>query len=198
MKQARGQRPSACADAALRGRAWSGAGRRRSACHGSGHSAIRVPGEIRVRCGRARWHGGCFSNRSMTTGERWLLIVDRKRRDLYEFLRREFEGRATVVLDRRTTARPRRSAPERRRGLEVLEAAVWQDEGYCVITEAGATASERQAARIVVRRAISRFSESRLTARPVTAASPPRGAGTSGSSPSRSWAAGRKPRGGAP
>jgi hypothetical protein len=97
----------------------------------------------------------------MTSGERWLLIVDRRRPDLYEFLRREFEGRATVVLDRRKTARSYRADQERRRGLEVLEAAVWQDEGYCVITQAGATASERQAARIVVRRAMSRFGHSR-------------------------------------
>jgi hypothetical protein len=107
------------------------------------------------------WHGDCSSNRSMTTGERWLLIVDRKRPDLYEFLRREFEGRATVVLDRRRAARSNRSDQERRRGLEVLEAAVWQDAGYCVIIQAGATASERQALRSVVRRAISRFSDSR-------------------------------------
>jgi hypothetical protein len=95
------------------------------------------------------------------TSERWLLIVDRKRRDLYEYLRREFEGRATVVLDRRTSARAYPSDQERRRGLEVLEAAVWHDEGYCVIAQSGATAPERQAARSIVRRAISRFSDSR-------------------------------------
>jgi hypothetical protein len=95
------------------------------------------------------------------TAERWLLIVDRKRRDLYEFLRRELEGRATVVLDRRTSSRGYPSNQERRRGLEVLEAAVWHDEGYCVITQAGAPPSDRQAARSVVRRAISRFGDSR-------------------------------------
>jgi hypothetical protein len=121
---------------------------------------MRVPCESPIRWDTGRVARRLLSQQSMTP-ERWLLIVDQKHRELYEFLRREFEGRATVVLDRRTLARGYPWYQERRRGLEVLEAAVWHDEGYCVLTQAGATPSERQAARSVVRRAISRFRDSR-------------------------------------
>ena len=69
---------------------------------------------------------------------RWLIILDRDRKDLFTGLRRRFEGRALVILDRRHGDRRthdvlvevERRVTQRRGPLTPPEAALWQDGGY--------------------------------------------------------------------
>lgn len=71
---------------------------------------------------------------------RWLIVVRRDRRELYESLRRGFQedGRVEVILDRRTGSRRTESRPgvserrrsSRRRGLTPEQAALWEGAGF--------------------------------------------------------------------
>jgi hypothetical protein len=58
-----------------------------------------------------------LSDPPVATRPRWLIIVDRDRRDIFEDFRRRFHGWARVILDRRETEMPedRYAGPERRR-----------------------------------------------------------------------------------
>jgi hypothetical protein len=53
----------------------------------------------------------------VATRPRWLIIVDRDRRDIFEDFRTRFHGWARVILDRRDAESPedRYAGPERRR-----------------------------------------------------------------------------------
>jgi hypothetical protein len=53
----------------------------------------------------------------VATRPRWLIIVDRDRRDIFEDFRSRFHGWARVILDRRDGEAPedRYAGPERRR-----------------------------------------------------------------------------------
>jgi hypothetical protein len=53
----------------------------------------------------------------VATRPRWLIIVDRDRRDIFEDFRSRFHGWARVILDRRDADTPedRYAGPERRR-----------------------------------------------------------------------------------
>jgi hypothetical protein len=78
----------------------------------------------------------------------WVVIVDRRRPDLYAWLRRRLGAQADVVLDRRGNVLERRrngrSDPrdDRREPMTVAEASTWNSWGYrvtfrrpCVPTE---------------------------------------------------------------
>jgi hypothetical protein len=71
---------------------------------------------------------------------RWLIVVQRDKRDLYSNLRQSFEadGRVEVILDRRQADRRAEGGPvgaerrrqQRRKALTAREVDIWQNLGF--------------------------------------------------------------------
>ena len=85
-------------------------------------------------------------------GSRVIVVVDRQRRDLHAFLRRELSGRALVLLDRRTRSGSAKTPSERRRPPSVADAVLWQDHGCFVVGTLGGASGDVASLRAEVRR----------------------------------------------
>jgi hypothetical protein len=74
-------------------------------------------GQVRVVAYRAEPARFLLNDAPVATRPRWLIIVDRDRRDIFEDFRSRFHGWARVILDRRESEVPedRYAGPERRR-----------------------------------------------------------------------------------
>jgi len=80
-----------------------------------------------------------------------IVVVDRQRRDLHAYLRRELVGRALVILDRRGGSRSAGDSGERRRDLTVADAVLWQDHGCLVVSPVGSLSPDLASLRAEVR-----------------------------------------------
>jgi hypothetical protein len=81
-----------------------------------------------------------------------IVVVDRERRDLHAFLRRELAGRAFVLLDRRSRTGSAETPGERRRTPTVADAVLWQDHGCLVVGAVGSAPGDVVSVRTEVRR----------------------------------------------
>jgi hypothetical protein len=96
--------------------------------------------------------GAAENGKDRVWGSRVLVIVDRHRRDLHAFLRRELVGRALVLLDRRALTGSAETPGERRRTPSVADAVLWQDHGCFVVGAIGSASGEVASLRAEVRR----------------------------------------------
>jgi hypothetical protein len=110
----------------------------------SSHGGTLRAAESERRSGRAR--------RGPRMGSRGIVVVDRQRRDLHAFLRRELLGRALVLLDRRSRTTSVETPGERRRAPTVADAVLWQDHGCLVVGAIDSAAGDVLRLRAEVRR----------------------------------------------